>query len=171
MLTEDIIRSAILSIFKIWELSQRFKNLGQDHTASKWRSQQAFELSFPFFEFILQVRLHSLSFNHLASLSLHHTCLNRPRFPPAPSLHPAVELCQIHTTGQTGFTLHFTIPHPRWAVITTQCLFANKIIVLVSKRTISSLKPSALPSGFLTFSIYFTFYLVEKIGPSHHLIY
>ena len=160
MLTEDIIRSAILSVFKIWELSQRFKNLGQGHTASKWRSQQAFELSFPFFKFMLQVRLHGLSFNHPASLSLHHTCLNRPRFPAAPSLHPAVELCQIHTAGQTGFTLHVTIPHPRWAVITTQqpraCLPIRLLFLsprepfllsnLLPFLVASSHPPSTLPS-------------------------
>ena len=45
LLTANRIHSTINtnSIFKMWKLSQRLKNLGGDHTASRWQSQRTFE--------------------------------------------------------------------------------------------------------------------------------
>lgn len=45
LLTDNIIHSTINinSIFKMWKLGQRFKNLGRDCTASRWQSQRTFQ--------------------------------------------------------------------------------------------------------------------------------
>lgn len=43
LLTANIIHSTINSIFKMWKLGQRFKNLGRDRTATRWQSQRTFQ--------------------------------------------------------------------------------------------------------------------------------
>lgn len=45
LLTANRIHSTINtnSIFKMWKLSQRLKNLGRDRTASRWQSQRTSE--------------------------------------------------------------------------------------------------------------------------------